>query len=127
MSGHTPGLLSLDKWRTVLDATGETFRVEGVSLPGRSSEETRENTRRLVACWNACEGSKTEDLELLGPDYIKPLIDLIDQRDEMLDALKKIAAYRPLTFAECSDAEAIIGIAENAIAKATNQQGNNHD
>ena len=32
-----------------------------------------------------------------------------------LEALEKIAAYRPLTFAECSDAEAVIGIAENAI------------
>ena len=34
---------------------------------------------------------------------------------QALDALEKIAAYRPLTFAECSDAEAVMGIAENAI------------
>ena len=32
-----------------------------------------------------------------------------------LEALEAIAAYRPMTFAECSDAEAIMGIAENAI------------
>ncbi len=37
----------------------------------------------------------------------------------LLEALQKIAAYRPLTFAECSDAEAVIGIAEEAVAKAT--------
>lgn len=37
----------------------------------------------------------------------------------LLEALRKIAAYRPLTFAECSDAEAIMRIAESAIAKAT--------
>lgn len=34
---------------------------------------------------------------------------------QVLDALEKIAAYRPLTFAECSDAEAVMGIAEEAI------------
>lgn len=34
---------------------------------------------------------------------------------QALDALEKIAAYRPLTFAECSDAEAVMGIAEKAI------------
>ncbi len=32
-----------------------------------------------------------------------------------LEALEQIAAYRPLTFAECSDAEAVMRIAENAI------------
>lgn len=39
------------------------------------------NARRLVACWNACDGSETEDLERLGANFIKPLIDLIDYRD----------------------------------------------
>ena len=38
-----------------------------------------------------------------------------DIMQQALDALEKIAAYRPLTFAECSDAEAVIGIAEEAI------------
>jgi hypothetical protein len=32
-----------------------------------------------------------------------------------LEALEEIAAYRPMTFAECSDAEAIMGIAEKTI------------
>lgn len=34
---------------------------------------------------------------------------------QALVALEKIASYRPLTFAECSDAEAVMGIAEKAI------------
>ncbi len=34
---------------------------------------------------------------------------------QALDALEQIAAYRPLTFAECSDAEAVMGVAERAI------------
>lgn len=33
-------------------------------------------------------------------------------------ALQRIAAFRPLTFAECSDAEAIMGIADAVLKKA---------
>lgn len=58
--------------------TGAEWMAEG---------EKEANARRLVACWNACEGSTTESLELLGSDYIKPLVDLIRQRDELLAAL----------------------------------------
>ena len=36
---------------------------------------------------------------------------------QAMEALEQIAAYRPLTFAECSDAEAVMGIAEKAIGK----------
>jgi hypothetical protein len=42
------------------------------------------NARRIVACVNACEGSETEVLEKLGADFIKPLIDLIDDRANLL-------------------------------------------
>lgn len=35
--------------------------------------------------------------------------------DKLAQALQQIADFRPLTFAECSDAEAIIGIAESAL------------
>lgn len=48
------------------------------------------NARRLVACWNACEGAKTEDLEALGPQFIEPVIKLIDQRDELLVSLERL-------------------------------------
>ncbi|WP_320153010.1 hypothetical protein [uncultured Tolumonas sp.] len=53
----------------------------------RSDDERRANARRIVACVNACEGSTTEDLERLGKDFVAPLINLIDQRDELLTAI----------------------------------------
>lgn len=37
---------------------------------------------------------------------------------QMREALKQIADFRPLTFAECADAEAVIGIAEIALTAA---------
>ena len=57
------------------------------ALIANLSPENAENARRIVACVNACEGSKTQDLERLGKDYVKPLIDLIDQRDRLLAAI----------------------------------------
>lgn len=57
------------------------------ALIANLSPENAENARRIVACVNACEGSKTEDLERLAKDFIKPLIDLIDQRGQLLSAI----------------------------------------
>jgi hypothetical protein len=58
------------------------------------------NARRLAACWNACEGLTTENLELCGTlDYadVKRNVaqtayvnDLQTQRDQLLEALKNI-------------------------------------
>lgn len=47
---------------------------------------------------------------------------LIAAAPDLLAALQRIADYEPLTFAGCSDAEAIIGIARAAIAKALGEQ-----
>jgi hypothetical protein len=50
------------------------------------------NARRLVACWNACEGISTEALE--GDDAPRKLREdrdlLLAQRDELLAQLKKV-------------------------------------
>ena len=43
------------------------------------------------------------------------MTDLEKAARQALVALEKIASYRPLTFAECSDAESVMGIAEKAI------------
>lgn len=48
-----------------------------------------DNARRLAACWNACEGSEVEDLERLGADFIKPLIDLIDENEKLKKQAKE--------------------------------------
>ena len=49
-----------------------------------------ENSRRLVACWNACDGLLTDELEKHGALTInfKSEQELISQRDALLDALK---------------------------------------
>lgn len=56
------------------------------------------NMRRLVACWNACEGIKTgilESVTLVGDTLLKRFagrdkieLELTGQRDELLEALK---------------------------------------
>ena len=61
---------------------------------------TEANARRLVACWNACEGIDTEHLEnidMLGETLAGRFAafhaserELMDTRDELLEALKHI-------------------------------------
>ena len=54
------------------------------------------NARRLVACWNACEGVPTELLELHGAKMIPPELPyaaLEAQRDELLAELEALATW----------------------------------
>ncbi len=101
-----------------MEATNEQDhigRVRTIDFTGSSDIEREEgqpiavglaqpDARRLAACWNACEGSATKDLEELGADYIKPLIKLIDERDalqareaHLISALKAILATKPVS------------------------------
>lgn len=66
------------------------------------SERQRDNLRRLVACWNACDGIKTgilESITLVGDTLLKRFaerdkieLELTTQRDELLEALKEMVA-----------------------------------
>ena len=67
----------------------------GVTLafPQYPDTKAEENSRRLAACWNACKGISTENLE-----DNKPIIELandynavLKQRDMLLDVLNKAA------------------------------------
>ena len=69
----------------------------GVTLafPQYPDTKAEENSRRLAACWNACEGISTENLE-----DNKPIIELandynavLKQRDELLAALVAVFPY----------------------------------
>lgn len=58
---------------------------------------TEESARRLAACWNACEGIDTEDLEAGTVSIIQKLHDqaakdVLAQRDELLAALERLIA-----------------------------------
>ena len=63
---------------------------------------TEGNARRLVACWNACEGIPTEDLEhyygdrggldaALDQASLRDHTTAVQQRDELLAALRRLS------------------------------------
>ena len=64
----------------------------GVTLafPQYPDTKAEENSRRLTACWNACEGISTENLEYGLPvkDLVQQCNEAIWQRDELLAALE---------------------------------------
>ena len=62
----------------------------GISIvfPQHNDATAKENARRLAACWNACEGISTENLEYGLPvkELVQQCNEAIQQRDELLDA-----------------------------------------
>jgi hypothetical protein len=99
---HTPGRLS---YRENGDANSYTLQTDGewlISLLHNGqplAEKQRENMRRLVACWNACEPiADPENVvpRLLMsnervPELESQVASLIAQRDELLEALNGVA------------------------------------
>ena len=118
MSKHTPGRLSVDEYPVTL-ANGDlahaklsivapskdprylhfsigmvNFSAEFTGLYPSDVEEAEANARRLVACWNACEGIATDELEeiartggMLGPR--EDVAKIAEQRDKLRDVLLK--------------------------------------
>lgn len=81
-------------------------------------DEAEANTRRFVACWNACDGIATEILEAgkivtIAAHMAQNVSD--KRRDKFLEALKVISEGR---YVEGEERE----IASAAIDEATNQQ-----
>lgn len=62
---HTPGrLYSLQKYPSVLHSKqGDRGRRVCCTESFGDKDENEANARRLAACWNACEGIPTNDLE----------------------------------------------------------------
>ena len=88
----------------------------GVTLafPQYPDTKAEENSRRLTACWNACEGISTENLEYNLPvkELAQQYNEAIRQRDELLVALEKAAAvFR--AYSELHDSK---GATEKAIS-----------
>lgn len=56
---------------------------------------TEANARRLVACWNACEGLDTDKLERfgLGTAFGSEIFELRAQRDELLEAVNRLLSW----------------------------------
>ena len=126
MSKHPPGRRSVDEYPVTL-ADGKSawaklsivapskdprylhfsigmvnFSAEFTGLYPSDVEEAEANARRLVACWNACEGMATDVLEeiartggMLGPR--EDVAKIAEQRDKLRDALKSCIEYGAMT------------------------------
>jgi len=87
---HTSGKLqAIHGGYLTIVGTGERIGRCGIHGPWM------ENARRLAACWNACEGIDTEDLEKASVSIIHKLHDdaakqTLAQRDRLLNEIKKV-------------------------------------
>lgn len=59
-----------------------------IAVAGLNHKNFEANARRIAACWNACEGFSTEELE--GADLFKDSIESGNLINELLAALEKI-------------------------------------
>lgn len=105
MSGqHTPGVLGTDCHEhdepyqnislVIGTRTVATICIDDAPVHDFNAEQ-QANARRLVACWNACDGVPTDALEQIegfGKAAL-PYHLLKAQRDEMLEALQKLAQH----------------------------------
>ena len=105
---HTQGSIRVNSNKTAIVHSDDGR----IACPPNHSQRWAwdENARRLVACWNACEGSSTEWLEFqTNPDAIEQFgrrepfetryrtalqngVKAVEQRDELLKALKGLLA-----------------------------------
>lgn len=98
MSEHTKGLLALfrnGKSVGSADGTG-VCEVWPRDENGFPDGEGRANARRIVACWNACHGLPTDELEQKGlaSAFGNQLLQVEKQRDVLIELLRE--ARNPL-------------------------------
>jgi hypothetical protein len=125
MRVHAKGKIAAKQWAVPEhDVFGWNLVQGGFLLPLSNIEEgpcddSEANARRLVACWNACEGISTESLETevsaaMGwTRTASKLIAMTTQRNELLEALQGFVEH-----GTCFDREDMRK-ARAAIAKAT--------
>ena len=122
---HAPGRLRL--FDTYVDPE---IRDDNDKLVAVVLAEKANSARRLVACWNACEGISTDELETTGGAAVgwtrtaSKLIHATTQRDALLAALNGLLAYFesgnsvPVSQATIKASSAEVLAARAAIAKA---------
>lgn len=110
---HTPGTIRYDYEPGYC---GELIASNGGTVATFTDEPSEADARRLVACWNACEGITTERLEeidkpllmhLTGADrraarMVQERRELEAQRDELLAALQGLLMAVQRSVCECS-------------------------
>lgn len=100
MTLHTTGKMTWHE--STIEANVYQLRIDGHWLLSvrhngeQMPEKQRENMRRLAACWNACEGIRTEVLEANQsgglPWNVADQIEARVLQGEMLEALQKAVA-----------------------------------
>lgn len=99
-AGHTQGRLSTDcadhdePYQNIKLQVGKhavaTVCIDDAPVHDYNREQ-RANARRLAACWNACQGIETEELEIIddaGENFTVVFDRIKAQRDELLSALQ---------------------------------------
>ena len=116
MANHTPGRMKAGGASVSVPESEDLPGLEA-KLYGGNGQSKAANARRIAACWNACEGITTDELEhiastggMLGPR--EDVARIASQRDEVLEALEKIA-----TSVDIDTLRAAIDCARAAIAK----------
>lgn len=133
-AAHTEGLLAVrDKWIIPADHIGRkigghidrdvdfiTYAHIIATVQSKYHDEAA-NARRLVACWNACDGLSIADLEV-APGYAASIAGFHEQHDLLMEARaevmrqdKELAAARALLqevlgihdAAECHDHQGV--------------------
>jgi len=116
---HTPGRLSflanpIEPNKYVIAVNDQRWFMSILHNGEQWEPEQRENMRRLVACWNACEGLPTAWIEGGAADILEHAKSLKSQRDELLTVLKALTdrGRIPPTGLAFSKARAAIAKAE---------------
>lgn len=93
MSKHTPEPWVKNEYHQVFGPNDRRICIDGFAFGTHSTEESQANTKRVVACINACEGFSIEELE--GANLFKDSIEsdaeitvLNKQRDALLAELR---------------------------------------
>lgn len=132
---HTPGAAVAQAVNVTLGGTQAKYHAVGidgtnvaVAITGLVDADdgaiNEANARRIAACWNACEGIPTEELE--PSEYGQHIIDtgleigkLTAQRDALLEALTRIDSLSMSQFrshqdlaAECQEI-AFVAVSKN--------------
>lgn len=103
---HTEGKLNADG-ALIKNENGEMVAATTMIASDEGSPSAHEeNARRLVACWNACDGIPIEQLEWDQPTFVKMLLErqmLKKERDELLKAFRDLYTEVMVEFGYCPD------------------------
>lgn len=115
MSKHTQARLTYRPHWSGMGGFELCFDPKGVAMaetPNWGTDEIEADTRRLAACWNYCEGLDTEGMEraveIQRPvkafidESTKKELELLAQRDELLEALEDLLDAVPPLW-ECAE------------------------